>query len=78
MSHATKIVYSKTHAGNKNNYIHECMLQFGKINHLKKKSVTKKKQKQKMVWHLKIDYLQFYIIIYPALHYIINAPFPFC
>lgn len=42
MSHATKIVYSKTHAGNKNNYIHECMLQFGKINHLKKKVLPKK------------------------------------
>lgn len=45
MSHATKIVYSKTHAGNKNNYIHECMLQFGKINHLKK--VLPKKAKTK-------------------------------
>lgn len=46
MSHATKIVYSKTHAGNKNNYIHECMLQFGKINHLKK-SVTKKSKNKR-------------------------------
>lgn len=45
MSHATKIVYSKTHAGNKNNYIHECMLQFGKIKHLKNKCYKKAKTK---------------------------------